>query len=291
MNGSRQMVRTELFQNIAHKMGRNSTLVDINVFFGNDFANPLPQGVQDRNHYGALQTSCTYCGECDVGCNYHAKNTLDLNYLHRARQEYKAVALTEHLVEHVVPTTQNGDDDPEKDGVDGFNVYYRDLRNNSRKRVWTNRVILAAGSMGSTELLLRCRDIYRSLKLIKGPLGQYFSGNGDFLSFILGSKQPADPNHGPVITQSIDFNLFEHFDRNAAFILQDAGFPNCLSWFAEGAKPGFLRLNSLWRTLRHVFGRIGGQTTGPIGYAFADLMSDNLSDHTCILLCMGYRPR
>jgi cholesterol oxidase len=90
-----------------------------------------------------------------------------------------------------------------------------------------------------------------------------------------------------VITQRIDFNLFEHFDRNRSFILEDASYPSFFSWFVEGAKPGFLRLNSLWRTLRHVLARIRGRTTGPIGYAFEDLLTGDLSYNTCLLLCMG----
>jgi cholesterol oxidase len=287
MQGSRRIVRTELFQNVARQLGRDSKLVDINVFFGNDFGNPLPQGIQDRNRYGALQTSCTYCGECDVGCNYQAKNTLDLNYLYRAEQQYKAVILTEHLVDLVVPANQRGDDDPNEDGTHGFRVYYRDLINNAGKHALTNRAILSAGSLGSTELLLRCRDVHGSLRRVNGPLGRYFSGNGDFLGFVLGTKNPADPNYGPVITQRIDFNLFEHFDRNRSFILEDASYPSFFSWFVEGAKPGFLRLNSLWRTLRHVLARIRGRTTGPIGYAFEDLLTGDLSYNTCLLLCMG----
>ena len=65
--------------------------------FGNDFDNPLPIGVQQKNRYGALQTSCVYCAECDVGCNYHAKNTVDLNYLFVAENSYDAKIWTEHL--------------------------------------------------------------------------------------------------------------------------------------------------------------------------------------------------
>jgi len=80
----RRIIRTELFQEIAKEEGRDSKLLDINVFFGNDFSKPLDIGVQEKNRYGAVQTSCTYCAECDVGCNTHSKNTLDLNYLYVA---------------------------------------------------------------------------------------------------------------------------------------------------------------------------------------------------------------
>jgi cholesterol oxidase len=56
----REILRTRLFDRVADSQGRPHRLVDINVFFGNDFAAPLDIGVQDRNRYGALQTSCTY---------------------------------------------------------------------------------------------------------------------------------------------------------------------------------------------------------------------------------------
>ena len=59
---ARHIARTKQFQRVAKEMGHDSELADIMVFFGNDFSKPLPIGEQDKNHHGALQTSCTYCG-------------------------------------------------------------------------------------------------------------------------------------------------------------------------------------------------------------------------------------
>jgi cholesterol oxidase len=284
----RQIVRTELFQNVARELGRQSALVDINVFFGNDFANPLPPGEQAINRYGARQTSCVYCAECDVGCNTHSKNTLDLNYLFAAEQRYGAQILTEHLAESIVPVNERGEDDPGSDGSHGYRVHYFDLRPASRgkRSALAARVIVAAGTLGSNELLLRAKQ--KNLPRISARLGRGFSGNGDFLSFVLGSERPANPNYGPVITQRIDFNLFAAFDRNRAFIVEDASYPAFAAWFAEGAKPGFLGLGALWRAVRDVFGRwVSGSTSGSIGYALTDLLSGDLSYHTAVLLSMG----
>jgi cholesterol oxidase len=125
------------------------------------------------------------------------------------------------------------------------------------------------------------------LRRVNGQLGRYFSGNGDFLSFIVGADQPVDPNSGPVITQGTDCNLFENYDSSRAFILQDAGYPHFAAWLAEGAKPGFLRLNSLRRFIRHFIGRLGGSSAGSIAYALEDLLSGDISYNTCVLLCMG----
>lgn len=287
MQGRRNIVRTRLFHKLANQIGRNSSLVDINVFFGNDHANPLDIGVQDKNRYGALQTSCTYCGECDVGCNYQAKNTVDLNYLYQAETRYGADIRTEHFVDRIVPVNAAEQDDPTADGSHGYRVYFRDLVHRGEHAELTNRVVVSAGSLGSTELLLRCRDVFGALPRISRELGKHFSGNGDFLGFVVGTKLPADPNYGPVITQRIDFNLFEGFDSDCAFIMQDASYPTFMAWFVEGVKPGFLRLNSLWRTLRHVLARMRGHTTGPIGYALHDVLSGDLSYNTCVLLSMG----
>jgi cholesterol oxidase len=284
----RHIIRTELFQKVALQMGRQSTLLDINVFFGNDFAAPLPPGVQGHNRYGALQTSCTYCGECDIGCNYQSKNTLDLNYLYRAEHQYGAEIRTHCLVERIVPVDREHRDDPIANGENGYRVYFRNLaEDNAVENALAKRVVVSAGSLGSTELLLRCRDVFRTLPRIGPMIGRNFSGNGDFLGFVVGTKDPADPNYGPVITQAIDFNLLKAFEREHAFVLEDASYPALAAWFIEAAKPGFLNLASLWRVLRHWIARMQGRTTGPIGFALADLLKKESSYHTSVLLFMG----
>ena len=286
----RQVLRQRLFAEVAQKNHRNSELVDINVFFGNDFQKPLAIGEQARNRYGALQTSCVYCAECDIGCNYHAKNTLDLNYLFIAEHRYQADIRTEHLVSKIVPVNRSKADDPGADGTNGYRVYYRDLSGveTAVQTAFAERVVVSAGTLGSTELLLRCKEHFRTLPKISDKLGRGFSGNGDFISFVLGSKFPADPNYGPVITQRTDYNLFKDFDRERAFMLQDASYGNILAWFVEGAKPGFLHLDSLRHLLRDLYARLTtGKSLGSLGWALDDLLSGDVSFRTCVLLCMG----
>ncbi|MGQ2872732.1 GMC family oxidoreductase N-terminal domain-containing protein, partial [Leptospira santarosai] len=123
----RKIVRTELYQKFAKSVGRESKLADINVFFGNDFKKPTAIGLQEKNRYGAVQTSCTYCAECDIGCNTHSKNTLDLNYLFVAENKYKADVRTEHLVQKIVHLGPDEDDNPSYHGEYGYRIYFRDL--------------------------------------------------------------------------------------------------------------------------------------------------------------------
>ena len=284
----REIVRTKLFQKFAVSQGRKSRLLDINVFFGNNFHKPLPIGEQQINRYGALQTSCVYCAECDVGCNTHSKNTLDLNYLFVAEHRYDATIVTEHLAEKIIPLNESGEEDAGADGTHGYHVIYQDLNTKQEHTASTKRVVVAAGTLGSTELLLRCRDVLKSLPKISQNLGRHFSGNGDFLSFVVDGKHPANPNYGPVITQAIDFNLFKNFNRDRAFLLEDASYPAFLAWFMEGARPPVCRVRSLIRTIWNVVKRwIKGRRTGRVGYIFSNVLRGDLSHTSSVLLCMG----
>ncbi|NMH65023.1 GMC oxidoreductase [Shewanella salipaludis] len=285
----RKVIRTELFQQFAKAEGHESKLLDINVFFGNDFDNPTPIGLQEKNRYGAVQTSCVYCAECDVGCNTHSKNSLDLNYLHVAEHRYRAEIKTQVLGRKIVPLDAQGNDSPEAEGEFGYRVYWQDLNDGHSLRSATCRtVVVSSGTLGSNELLMRCRDLYKTLPGISQKLGQHFSGNGDFLSFVVAGDKAADPNYGPVITQGIDYNLFKDFNREQAFILEDASYPNFAAWYTEGIKPGVSQFHALLRTVRVMFARfVQGISTGHLGYALKELLKGDLSHNTSVLLCMG----
>jgi cholesterol oxidase len=285
----RKIIRTELFQSFAKKENKPSQLLDINVFFGNDFKKPMAMGEQAKNRYGALQTSCTYCAECNVGCNTHSKNTLDLNYLFVAEQHYQAQIKTQVLANKIIPLNKHGAEDTHASGQFGYRVYYFDLKNNKAiHHVDTKRVVLAAGTLGTNELLMRCRDRDKTLPRISSQLGKHFSGNGDFVSFAMEGKQEADPSHGPVITQAIDYNLFENFDRKKAYLLQDAAFPAFLAWYIEGIKPRVSHIFKLIRLLKLAFWRVFlGKTTGRVGYAFSELSRSHLTFNSSVLLTMG----
>ncbi|WP_293750347.1 GMC oxidoreductase [uncultured Paraglaciecola sp.] len=285
----REVVRTQLFEQFAKSDGRESELVDINVFFGNDFNQPTDIGVQEKNRYGAVQTSCVYCAECDVGCNTHSKNTTDLNYLFVAENDYQTKINTMTLVEKIVPLNSAGEEDPTINGEYGYKVIWLDLNNNKHEVSATSkRVIVSAGTLGTNELLLRCREVFKTLPNINQNLGRHFSGNGDFLSFVIDGEKPADPNYGPVITQKIDYNLYQDFKPGEAYILEDASFPNFASWYTEGLKPGVLQISGLIRTLNMLFKRfVRGIKTGRVGYAFRELLKNDAAYTTSVLLCMG----
>ena len=156
------------------------------------------------NAAGIQQRACTGCGNCVSGCNEGAKNTVLMNYLPDA-VAHGARIFTNVDVDHVAA-----------DG-DKWRVYCR-LVDSGRDNygdpvlpVTADVVVLAAGALGSTEILLRSR---REGLTTSAQLGQRFTGNGDVLGFSYNGDQPIDgmgreegatePWVGPCITGIID---------------------------------------------------------------------------------------
>jgi cholesterol oxidase len=167
------------------------------------------------NEHGRRQGTCIHCGSCDVGCPVQARNTLDLNYL--AAAENKGADIRPlHLVRAIVPE------------ADGYRVHADRLEGGRRTpaSAWARRVIVAAGSLGSTELLLRCRDERRTLPAVSPRLGHGWSANGDFLTPAVYLDRTVWPTRGPTITCAIDF--LGGGAGGQRFFVEDGGFPEVL---------------------------------------------------------------
>jgi cholesterol oxidase len=178
------------------------------------------------NKFRRDQKGCVYCGECDIGCNYHAKNTLDLNYLAVAEDAGAEVA-TQCEAFKIEPT------------ANGYRVHVRDHSQMAAERVVeATRVFVCAGAVNSTELLLRCRDDFGSLPNLSGRLGDHYSGNGDFLAFAFNTQQPQEPWNGPTITGGIVVDQGTGPDR-VWFILEDGGHPRQIAALLQVLNPRF----------------------------------------------------
>jgi cholesterol oxidase len=217
--------RTKAFLAAAAAAGRKAQLVPIGVYTGKDRANP---------HSGIAQSACDYSGNCMLGCVLHAKNTLDLNYIPVAEKN-GAEVFPLHQVDKIEPLKDNG-----------YRLFFDRLDPSNPKHpepgcVVGERVILAAGALGSSELLLRSRDIHKTLLNISPALGRRFSGNGDFLlAGTFDADRQIDPGRGPSITVGADFST----EHNKIFI-EDLGFPEPFMWFLEGAIPNSNRFMNL----------------------------------------------
>ncbi|HKH51577.1 MAG TPA: GMC oxidoreductase, partial [Mycobacterium sp.] len=90
----------------------------------------------------------------------------------------------------------------------------------------------AAGSIGSTEILLRSRDGFRTLKNLPRALGRGWSPNGDFLTLARYKNRSLHPTKGPTIGGAIDLldgvdlpddNMIGYDGR---IFVEDGGLPN-----------------------------------------------------------------
>jgi len=141
---------------------------------------------------GPGREACRLVAECEFGCQYGAKNTVDLTYLARA-EELGATVRTGAQVSHVLP--YGGE----------YAVRYRELPGGKPRQVTGARVVLSAGTLGTNEILLRSRDLLGTLPELSPTLGQGFSGNGDFLGSIQNSNVDLEPWRGPDVTSVIKF--------------------------------------------------------------------------------------
>lgn len=137
-------------------------------------------GLPVLNRQGMLQRPCIDCGDCLTGCNVGAKNTLASNYLPIARKA-GAEFFTQVEVNRIekcsnyyrVHYTYH-----QHDGVD-----YKACHGSTTTRV----LILGAGSLGSSEILMRSQAT--NLRF-SHRLGCSWTGNGDALGFIRKSQYP-----------------------------------------------------------------------------------------------------
>ena len=149
---------------------------------------------------GPERTGCLLCGGCLAGCPYGAKNTLDLNYLHLAERRGARI-LPEHEVTALAPLPGGG----YEVRIDG--------PNGTRPVIRARRVVLAAGVLGTLELLLRCRDELGTLPRPLARLGKAVRTNSEAVSAVL---QPPgeDLTRGPSISSDFHPDERTHVTQN-----------------------------------------------------------------------------
>ena len=171
---------------------------------------------------------CVMCAECVAGCQFHAKNTLDLNYLAEAEKSPKVDVRT--LAE--VDTIKLDDD-----GI--YSVKYLDHITGGTSNTARGRsVFLCAGAVNSTHILLRSKGLKGALGIdpvSQAQIGRRFFGNGDAIAMAFDTTKgvPPTPTVGPTIATTLLHNGGPTANLRAApdawFVLQDGGYPKWLA--------------------------------------------------------------
>jgi cholesterol oxidase len=180
---------------------------------------------EQTNVVGVRQGTCVHLGNCDIGCDVNARNTLDLNYL-KGAEDAGAEIRAYHIARRVAPV-QGGYAVIGDQLVEGQPATLRSFQATGRI------LILAAGSLGSTEILLRSREA-GTLTALSPRLGFGWSSNGDFLTPALHflRPKPVDPTHGPTVTAAIDL-LGGEFQGQPIFV-EDGGLPDLARAWLQG---------------------------------------------------------
>jgi choline dehydrogenase-like flavoprotein len=317
------MLQGEVFHDRGRAPGSESALPKAQALhrLAHRLASDSPLGAHVAQAYPATVTidldKCTRCGDCFTGCNVEgAKRTLHSTYLQQAHAA-GAQIVTGATVRSIAPA--DGDRWeivvlPTERCNDGRRV--ADAADLHGRTLTACVLVLAAGTFGSTELLLRSQALAGERFTLSPALGTRFSGNGDKLSVLADCEQPvhgvgigadqpraaadapvpADHGVGPTITTVLDMRHRHRHDGDGdngsdtgdtgplalsdRIVIEDGAVPGALARVYEEtlATSWLLRhLGDHWRNPRQP-----GRGADPIG------ASPEMAEHAQMLLTMGH---
>ena len=288
--------RTVALKTAAEQLHLEWHLPNLAVTFGNPGELPIPgepiKGSQNNLH-GRTRDTCRLCGECNVGCNFGSKNSLDYTYLSEAQR----------LGVDIRARCEVRSFEPRPSG--GYIIRYvvHDASREGRKTAThelalavlsADHLILSAGTLGTPFLLLKNHAAFSHLS---PQLGTRFSGNGDLLTLAVDSRitregrqvpRNVDPGYGPAITAAIRVKDTLDGGQGRGHYVEDAAYPQLVNWMIEMANfPGtFGRLVHFIR--RRIERMLGGPFKSDLSGEIAGLLGPcELSSSSMPLLGMG----
>ena len=166
----------------------------VGVFFdqpGREVPDPYFEGE------GPARTGCVRCGSCMVGCRHGAKNTLVKNYLWFAERLGVEIR-PERQVTEITPLGA-------ADGSDGYRI------TSERSGAWVRRrrrtltargVVVAAGALGTNNLLANCRHS-GALPRLSARIGDIVRTNSESIQSVTARDDERDFSRSVAITSSI----------------------------------------------------------------------------------------
>ena len=208
------------------------------IFFGDaerEQADPFFGGA------GPSRRGCTFCARCATGCAQGAKNSLDKNYLHLA-QGLGASILAERRVQRITPLGG---------AAGGYRLELTHPWDASvpPQTLTASKVIVAAGVVGTLELLLACRDRYRTLPNLSPALGQHVRTNSESILPVTARDPTTDVSDGATISS--------HFYIGPSHVTQNRFSPShrILRWqtgpLVSDPVPWRRALRTVWQFAMH----------------------------------------
>lgn len=210
--------RARIFQSAMDKLTNDYGTVDSSINDVTPEPNPLGPG-KPANY-------CERQGRCNLGCLPGARHTLNkqLQSAIFGKPQGSGPDKPPELTTLSIEALTEVDFIRARD-EGGYEIHYgkRDHSDPRKKKplvLHADKVILAAGCVGTTEILLRSQK-KGGLPNLSGRLGESFSTNGDYLAFLDNTAERINLARGPITTS------FGHFQTAvAAMTGQSAGDPN-----------------------------------------------------------------
>ncbi len=212
-----------------------------------EVAVPITVALADglRTRAGVVLDKCVRCGDCATGCNHNAKISLDLTLLAEAKS-FGADVFSGATLLRIEKQRRAG-----RSPLWKLHLVYTDEALRRRQSapfvLRAEHLVLAAGTFGSTEILMRseCEGLRFSPQL-----GQRFSSNGDVVAALYDTGLPVDgvgnecrrpgevlPDEdppatsvGPTITGCVDLR-----GGSDGMVIQDLAVPGPLRQLMEEA--------------------------------------------------------
>ncbi|MDH7942739.1 GMC family oxidoreductase N-terminal domain-containing protein [Pseudohongiella sp. SYSU M77423] len=190
-------------------------------------AAPVTINFSGPTEHSADHEPCNLCGNCVMGCHSGAKGSLNMNAWPLAKQ--LGAALYSGVTVSSIQRSENGR---------WLVQCHVSARDELALVVDVGHVIVAAGTLGSTEILSRSRDKHGLA--LSSQLGKRFSTNGDALVFAAGQnavvsqdasipgEQPPASQPGPTISGMAMIDLADPQGSASAVTLEDAVIPYAL---------------------------------------------------------------
>lgn len=162
----------EALREVAAEMGKAGSYQSVDgvgVYLGDVHRETDPY----FNGLGPLRKGCIECAACMVGCRHEAKNTLDKNYLWLAEQVFGTTVLPETVVEKIEFVN------------DEYVVHTRSSTSffsPQPKQFRSRGLVVSGGVLGTLDLLLKQKQLHKTLPLLSDRLGENILTNSEMLS-------------------------------------------------------------------------------------------------------------
>ncbi len=207
--------------------------------------------------YSAEQNVCERQGRCALGCIPGARHTFSKKIYDIIKDPNKAKQFEVRVLSEVYdiePLSSNNNNNTNtlnykiyytdysarewqqasftwNHGPDSFNLnikIFKTIDGGKKKTIQSKKLVLAAGAIGSTEILIKSINTTRTSgqKLnVSNKLGMGYSTNGDLLGVVTPTKKDIQATRGPIVTSAIRFNE----GADLIYTIEDSSIPKMFS--------------------------------------------------------------